>query len=263
MTASIWKQGTVVADAIAEAVAVDQYFTASAGQTVFDITNFVYTPGAGTLLVYKNGVLLTITTHYTETSSTRVTLTSGAAAGDRIALVLSAALNFADATPAAYAAQARASADAAAYFAGLVSNAIDYLEFQSQAAKLGYWDELIGPATQTGYLFLPTQTNSVSVGSHYVLYFDNPNWSVDPRLRIYESPGVSKYFTMYRRDLSTKSPSTTIPLGLMATGYYNLLITEEDSGSGGRIEVMELVYDSSVPTYSDINVIRQQILGVI
>ena len=52
-----------------------QSITATASQTVFSLSS-AYTPGNNSLAVYRNGVLLTLSTDYTETSSTVVTLTS-------------------------------------------------------------------------------------------------------------------------------------------------------------------------------------------
>jgi hypothetical protein len=55
--------------------------TAVASQTVFDLTTFAYTTGAGALLVYVDGLLVT---DYAETSSTRVTFTSGLLEGQEV-----------------------------------------------------------------------------------------------------------------------------------------------------------------------------------
>lgn len=64
----------------------DTHFRATAGQTDF-VTSFAFT-NAASLLVYKNGVLQTLTTHYTVSggggSTGTVTLVSGATANDWI-----------------------------------------------------------------------------------------------------------------------------------------------------------------------------------
>lgn len=57
--------------------------TATDGQTIFNLASISYTPGNSSLKVYEDGVLLELTTDYTETNATRVTLTSGAVAGAR------------------------------------------------------------------------------------------------------------------------------------------------------------------------------------
>lgn len=58
-------------------------FTATAGQTSFTLPNS-YTPGANSLYVWLNGAKLISGTHFTETTATSFTLTTGAQAGDSI-----------------------------------------------------------------------------------------------------------------------------------------------------------------------------------
>lgn len=58
-------------------------FTATAGKTSFTLPN-TYTPGANSLYVWLNGAKLISGTHFTETTSTSFTLTTGAQAGDSI-----------------------------------------------------------------------------------------------------------------------------------------------------------------------------------
>lgn len=60
-----------------------QQFTATAGRTSFTLPN-TYTPGANSLYVWLNGAKLISGTHFTETTSTSFTLTTGAQAGDSI-----------------------------------------------------------------------------------------------------------------------------------------------------------------------------------
>lgn len=57
---------------------------AAAGQTVFTLATFQYTPGTKTIIVLKNGVELRRAVGYTETDSTHVTLAAGAALNDVI-----------------------------------------------------------------------------------------------------------------------------------------------------------------------------------
>jgi hypothetical protein len=64
-----------------------EHATATAGQTAFTLVGLSYTPGANNLQVYLNGVLLRKTTDYTETSSTVVTLASGALVGDSLTFI--------------------------------------------------------------------------------------------------------------------------------------------------------------------------------
>jgi hypothetical protein len=76
---AVYRVGTNVAGT----VGLYTVITATAGQTAFD-TGATYPVGTNALLVFKNGQLLTITTDYTETDSTTVTLTSGASGGDKL-----------------------------------------------------------------------------------------------------------------------------------------------------------------------------------
>lgn len=59
---------------------------ATAGQTVFTLLTFQYTPGTKTIIVLKNGVELRRAVGYAETSNTTVTLAAGAALNDVITL---------------------------------------------------------------------------------------------------------------------------------------------------------------------------------
>jgi hypothetical protein len=56
--------------------------TATAGQTEFVLTDIMYEAGANNIAVYRDGVRLFTPTDYTETSSTVVTLTAAASAGE-------------------------------------------------------------------------------------------------------------------------------------------------------------------------------------
>lgn len=82
MAATIWFPGYNVTATVRR-----QDYTATDGQTVFVLTNFVYSPGAGNLQVYINGQLQRVTVDYTETNQTTVTLTEGADVGDLVSLV--------------------------------------------------------------------------------------------------------------------------------------------------------------------------------
>lgn len=62
-------------------------FTATAGQTVFNLSNS-YVPGNNQLQVYINGVYQATPANYTESSTTSFTLTSGAEAGDIVVAII-------------------------------------------------------------------------------------------------------------------------------------------------------------------------------
>jgi len=63
-----------------------QLFTATAGQTVFTLTEFTYTTGAEELLVFSGGLLMRLTEDYVETSSTVVTFNTGRELDENIIL---------------------------------------------------------------------------------------------------------------------------------------------------------------------------------
>lgn len=56
------------------------------GQTIFDLP-FSYTPGMDALMVFVNGVLGVTGSRYTETSSTRITMTPALALGDKVTVM--------------------------------------------------------------------------------------------------------------------------------------------------------------------------------
>jgi len=66
---------------------VVQNITATAGQTAFSLSSS-YQPGTNNLGVYVNGLRLVPGTDYTETSSTTLTMASGATAGDEFMFVI-------------------------------------------------------------------------------------------------------------------------------------------------------------------------------
>lgn len=61
--------------------------TATASQTVFDLTTLSYTPGVNNLAVYVNGVRKFTPVDFAETSETRVTFVSGLTVGDKVTFV--------------------------------------------------------------------------------------------------------------------------------------------------------------------------------
>lgn len=71
---------------------VQQYFTATGGQTAFTMSS-AYTVGGNAMAVYQNGSRLTPGEDYTETNTTTVTLAVGATAGDRLLFVYGAEVN--------------------------------------------------------------------------------------------------------------------------------------------------------------------------
>jgi hypothetical protein len=63
---------------------LSQILTATAGQTVFNLTTMTYSNGTGALIVFRNGLALVSGTDFTESTPTQVTLTTGAALNDQL-----------------------------------------------------------------------------------------------------------------------------------------------------------------------------------
>jgi hypothetical protein len=83
--ATVWSRpGSPVPAFNAGAAFAEQYFTATANQSVFTITAFTYTPGNKTLHVYVNGVKQRRGIDFAETSSTTFTLDTGLDVGDTV-----------------------------------------------------------------------------------------------------------------------------------------------------------------------------------
>jgi hypothetical protein len=63
----------------------EEWQIATAGQTIFNLVSFQYTPGTNTLLVFRNGLFQRVGFDYVETNSTRVTFLAGLSINDRVA----------------------------------------------------------------------------------------------------------------------------------------------------------------------------------
>lgn len=84
-TASLWAPGTTdIPSQNSNSSFVKQQFTATASQTLFTLTDFVYVLGTNSLLVFDNGVMLIQGVDFTETSTASFTLATGATVGHKI-----------------------------------------------------------------------------------------------------------------------------------------------------------------------------------
>ena len=70
-------QGTADASTATTISTLRETATATSGQTVFNLSTALYTPGTNELSVYVEGVKQLLTTHYAETSTSVVTFASG------------------------------------------------------------------------------------------------------------------------------------------------------------------------------------------
>lgn len=85
---SVWSPaGAPVPQAVPAGTVLYQKFTATAGQTLFTLTEFAYSVGVKALLVFKNGLALTPIEDFSETSETSFTLLSAASLSDEILAV--------------------------------------------------------------------------------------------------------------------------------------------------------------------------------
>jgi hypothetical protein len=83
MSASIYAPG-VEATANSNASIIPESFTATAGQTLFTLTQFLYAIGTNSLWVFVNGVFQRSGIDYTETSTSSFTFVSGLTVGDTV-----------------------------------------------------------------------------------------------------------------------------------------------------------------------------------
>lgn len=88
MTASIWNPGSIVTTQVTASGTVrEPTQTLGAGQTVISFSAITYVLGTDAIYVYLNGVLLANGADYTETSTSSITLTRGAVAGDSLTVM--------------------------------------------------------------------------------------------------------------------------------------------------------------------------------
>lgn len=66
---------------------VPEQFTATAGQTVFTLTKFIYTVGANSLLVFVNGAKKVLTTDFTESSISTFTMVTPMVGGEIVDVI--------------------------------------------------------------------------------------------------------------------------------------------------------------------------------
>ena len=93
-TIGTWNNINAVGTGIVENVATN-LFTATAGQTVINLATVgeSYTPNTNSIAVYRNGLRLITGEDFTESSSTTITLTTAAVAGDQFLISSSANIN--------------------------------------------------------------------------------------------------------------------------------------------------------------------------
>lgn len=81
--ANIWNPRTLI-EVSGATKSIEERLTATEGQAVFTLTDFVYVVGTGALEVHKNGLLLTKGVEWVEQTATTFALTTTQIAGDQI-----------------------------------------------------------------------------------------------------------------------------------------------------------------------------------
>lgn len=128
MTASVWTPDGSIITANAENASPIQKFIASAGQTVFTLTEFSYVVDTGSIRVYRNGQKLQ-QSEVSETSSNSFTLVGITLALGEV-IEASAVLGSQDAVTAAALSAAASAAEAAATVANTVKKTSDTGAYQ-------------------------------------------------------------------------------------------------------------------------------------
>ena len=170
MSGNIWTPGSpITSTANADNSYKSQQFIATAGQTVFTLTQFVYAVGTGSLLVFLNGVDQYIGTDFVETDSSHVTFTTPLEVGDVV--VIRGLIGSTGATAAqtsADAAAASAAASQAAYDA-IIALGLPSLPLAVASGGTGSNNKTQGfdnlsPAVTKGDLIVANGTDNVRLG---------------------------------------------------------------------------------------------------
>ena len=83
----IWTPKDSIPLITSDSIILTQSFVATAGQTIFVLTQYSYVLNTGSVQVFKNGLKLALNTEWTETGTTTITLAVGATVGDIIDVV--------------------------------------------------------------------------------------------------------------------------------------------------------------------------------
>jgi hypothetical protein len=262
MTASLWKPGIIVSDAAGEAVSVSEFFVAAAGQSAFTLTSIVYPTGANALRVYVDGELQTVVTDYFETSSVVVTFVVARTEGQRIAFILNATLDFESNSPAVYAADAKAAADAAEYHAGLVTGMATKTGVQQQAYTFSdtYAVTWTGSENRYGASFsIGLTVAALTDGLCLCIRPHATNTVSNVSFQIPTGTGPIGVYFVRKIDPSTGLQTTLSPGDMAANTFHYFCY---DSVSTNLILVNPVInVSASIP--SEIHQLRQQLLGVI
>jgi hypothetical protein len=173
MSANIWAPGSNFINVDAQSTNVFEAFIATAGQTLYVLSKFTYTPNTASIAVYRNGQRLLLGVDFEETSSTRITLTGiSPALGEQI--VVYAVIGSASESALAAAASAVEASDSAAEAAASAASLADSI-LPDQAENAGKYlstdgDNLVWQTVDA----LPEQTGNA--GKVLTTDGTDPSW---------------------------------------------------------------------------------------
>ena len=148
---------------------VPQSFTATAGQTLFNLSGWSYTPGTNSLLVFINGQRQVITRDFTETSTTSFSLVEGCVAGDFVDVIGFPQLSLSAVPSGSITVQQNGSGAVTRSLSDKLSNYVNVKDFGAK-----------GDGVTDDYAAIMAAINSVTYGTGY--YISGP--------AVYFPPGV-------------------------------------------------------------------------
>lgn len=163
MSASIWEPGSSVPVVDPNSEVKSQIFTATAGQTLFNITLFTYNVGANAIEVFRNGLKLP-STSVTETSSASFTL-AAQTGGETIEVVGNVEVASASNSAAAASASASSASTSASTATTKAAEALASANAAAASAAVAFMTWRGAWVTATAYVL----NNGVSInGASYV-----------------------------------------------------------------------------------------------
>jgi hypothetical protein len=227
----------------------EEVITATAGQTVFNLTTINYTPGTNSLTVYIDGVNQYVGDSYLETDSDTVTFTSGVHVGGEVKF-----------TTAIQTTTGAVNADIVAYdppFTGSVATNVEDKLAQTVSVKDfgavgdGVVDDTAAiQAAIEGIRSNPTQIldtiggSLITVYTSGTIYFPKGVYLISPdQLQIAYDIGLSFVGAGSRRTNNAEYGATTLLVSDASTGFA--IQAYRSGGRGLTLENMDICYSGS------------------